>query len=138
MRFTKSVGTATAALLFAATASFSQAPTTPAPAKPKSSAAAKPVASAATATYDRALLKPALLKDQAPETYQVQFETTRGAFTISVTRAWSPLGAARFYNLVKHHYYDTARVSRVVPGFVAQFGISAYPPVTKAWRDAKI
>jgi len=140
MRLTKSVGTAAAALLLAATASFSQAPTTPAPAKPKSStaSAAKPAASAATATYDRALLKPALLKEQAPETYQVQFETTRGDFTITVTRAWSPLGADRFYNLVKHHYFDNARVFRVVPGFVAQFGISAYPPVTKAWRDAKI
>jgi peptidyl-prolyl cis-trans isomerase A (cyclophilin A) len=140
MRFTKSVGIATAALLFAATASFSQAPTTPAPAKPKSSttAAAKPASSTAAATYDRALLKPALLKEQAPATYQVQFQTTRGDFTITVTRAWSPLGADRFYNLVKYHYFDNARVFRVVPGFVAQFGISAYPPVTKAWRDAKI
>jgi peptidyl-prolyl cis-trans isomerase A (cyclophilin A) len=137
MCFTKFLGTA-AAILFAATASFSQTPTTPAPAKPKSSTATAAKPATAAATYDRALLKPALLKEQAPETYQVKFETTRGDFTISVTRAWSPLGADRFYNLVKHHYFDNARVFRVVPGFVAQFGISAYPPVTKAWRDAKI
>lgn len=93
---------------------------------------------ATTSTYDRTLLKPALLKDKAPDTYQVKFETTRGEFTLTVHRDWSPLGADRFYNLVKHHYFDNARVFRVVPGFVAQFGLSAYPPVTAAWRNATI
>lgn len=102
-------------------------------AKPKSTTT-KPAAS----PYDRTLLKPALLKDTAPDTYQVKFETTRGDFTITVTRAWSPNGADRFYNLVKHHYFDNARIFRVVPGFVAQFGLSAYPPVSAAWKDAKI
>jgi len=109
---------------------------TPAPAKPKSTTtAAKP---AAAATTDRALLKPALLKDQAPETYQVKFDTTRGEFTITVTRAWSPLGADRFYNLVKHHYFDNARFFRVLPNFVVQFGLSANPAVTAAWEKATI
>jgi peptidyl-prolyl cis-trans isomerase A (cyclophilin A) len=106
-------------------------------AKPKSttSTAAKP---AAKPSYDKALLKPALLKDTAPDTFQVKFETTRGDFTVTVTRAWAPLGADRFYNLIKHHYFDTARVFRVVPGFVAQFGLSAYPGVTAAWEKATI
>jgi peptidyl-prolyl cis-trans isomerase A (cyclophilin A) len=115
----------------------SQAPaSSPTPAKPKSSTtAAKP---ATTATYDRTLLKPSLLKEQAPATYQVKFDTTRGPFTIIVTRAWAPLGADRFYNLVKHHYFDNAHFFRVVPGFVAQFGLSAYPPVTAAWEKATI
>jgi peptidyl-prolyl cis-trans isomerase A (cyclophilin A) len=109
---------------------------TPAPAKPKSATtAAKP---AAAATTDRALLKPALLKDQAPETYQVKFDTTRGEFTITVTRAWSPLGADRFYNLVKHHYFDNARFFRVLPNFVVQFGLSANPAVNAAWEKATI
>jgi peptidyl-prolyl cis-trans isomerase A (cyclophilin A) len=139
MRFTKSVSITAALFLFAAISAQSQNPATSTPAKPKSSTAtaAKP-ATAATPTYDRSLLKPALLKEQAPATYQVKFETTRGDFTITVTRAWAPLGADRFYNLVKHHYFDGARAFRVLPGFVAQFGISAYPPVTKAWREAKI
>src|SRR5450755_2898057 len=120
--------------------SLAQTPATPAaPAKPKTATTAKPATStAAAATYDRALLRPALLKDHAPETFQVKFETTRGDFTITVTRAWSPLGADRFYNLVKHHYYDDAHFFRVLPGFVAQFGISAYPPVTAAWEKAEI
>jgi len=103
------------------------------PAKPKSTVATKPAA-----TYDRALLKPALLKDQAPETYQVKFDTTRGEFTITVTRAWAPLGADRFYNLVKHHYFDNARFFRVLPNFVVQFGLSANPAVNTAWEKATI
>jgi peptidyl-prolyl cis-trans isomerase A (cyclophilin A) len=89
-------------------------------------------------SYDRALLKPTLLKGKAPEQYQVKFDTTRGEFTLTVTRAWAPLGADRFYNLVKHHFYDNASFFRVVPGFVAQFGISAYPPVTAAWKGTDI
>jgi peptidyl-prolyl cis-trans isomerase A (cyclophilin A) len=138
MRFTKSVRTSAALFLLAAISAYPQTPSTSAPVKPKSSAATAPKPATTTATYDRSLLKPSLLKEQAPDSYQVKFETTRGDFTIAVTRAWAPLGADRFYNLVKHHYFDNARAFRVIPGFVAQFGISAYPPVTKAWRDAKI
>ena len=88
--------------------------------------------------YDRALLRPALLKAKAPEQYQVKFVTTRGEFTLTVTRAWAPLGSDRFYNLVKHHFYDNASVFRVVPSFVAQFGISSYPAVTNAWKGTDI
>jgi len=113
----------------------------PAPAKPKTATAPKAGTAPKTAaarSYDRALLRPALLKDKAPETYQVKFVTTRGEFTVSVTRAWAPIGADRFYNLVKHHFYDNASFFRVVPGFVVQFGISAYPPVAAAWENANI
>src|SRR5215831_15527911 len=80
--------------------------------------AARPKTGAGTARspFDRALLRPAMLKDQAPDTYQVKFETTRGDFTVAVTRAWAPVGADRFYNLVKHHFYNNARFFRVVPG----------------------
>jgi peptidyl-prolyl cis-trans isomerase A (cyclophilin A) len=106
-----------------------------APAKPKASTAPRPRASAA-GTYDRALLRPALLKDKAPDTFQVKFETTRGEFIATITRAWAPIGADRFYNLVKHHFYDNASFFRVVPGFVVQFGLSAYPPVSAAWQRA--
>jgi len=118
--------------------SFPQAPAaTQTPAKPKSTTtAAKPASTACT--YDHTLLKPSLLKDKAPDTYQVTFDTTRGEFTVTVTRAWSPLGADRFYNLVKHHYFDNAHFFRVLPNFVAQFGISACPPVTAAWEKATI
>ena len=88
--------------------------------------------------YDHTLLHPALLKAKAPDTYQVKFVTTKGDFTLTVTRAWSPLGADRFYNLVKHHFYDNAVVFRAVPNFVTQFGISSYPPVSAAWKKTEI
>lgn len=106
------------------------------PAKPKAPAhaARKPAAS----SYDRTLLHPALLKEKAPETFQVKFETTRGDFTMNVTRSWAPIGVDRFYNLVKHHFYDNMVVFRAVPGFVVQFGISSYPPVSAAWENANI
>jgi peptidyl-prolyl cis-trans isomerase A (cyclophilin A) len=142
MRFSKLVSHAAfVAFTFATMGSLAlaQAPaSTPSPtAKPKATTttAAKP---AAAATYDRALLKPALLKDVAPASFQVKFDTSRGEFTMTVTRAWAPLGADRFYNLVKHHYFDNAHFFRVIPDFVAQFGISAYPPVAAAWEKATI
>jgi peptidyl-prolyl cis-trans isomerase A (cyclophilin A) len=108
----------------------------PAPAQPAETASAP--AAVTKQGYDRALLRPASLKEQAPETFRVKFTTTRGDFVVNVTRAWSPMGADRFYNLVKHHFYDNASFFRVVPGFVVQFGISAYPPVAVAWANANI
>lgn len=108
------------------------------PATPQPEAAAAEPAPAPRAGFDRALLRPSGLAEKAPDTYQVKFVTTRGDFTVTVTRAWSPLGADRFYNLVKHHFYDNASFFRVVPGFVVQFGISAYPPVAAAWANANI
>jgi peptidyl-prolyl cis-trans isomerase A (cyclophilin A) len=113
----------------------------PPPAKPKSPTAAPAKAgasSAAKSSYDRALLHPALLKDKAPETYQVKFETSKGDFTVSVTRAWAPLGADRFYNLARHHFFDNESFFRVLTGFIAQFGISAYPALNPVWEKATI
>ena len=140
MCITRFVAFTATLLAFTALPSFSQTQsTTPTPAaKPKPATNATTAKPATAPTYDRALLKPALLKDKAPDTFQVKFETTRGDFTLTVTRSWSPLGADRFYNLVKHHYYDDAPIFRVAANFVAQFGISAYPPVTAAWHTARI
>src|SRR5271169_6488760 len=108
---------------------------TPAPPPPAEQPAATASAPAAAPRpgLDRALLRPALLKEQAPETFKVKFSTTRGDFVVIVNRAWAPIGADRFYNLVKHHFYDSASFFRVVPGFVVQFGISAYPAASAAW-----
>jgi peptidyl-prolyl cis-trans isomerase A (cyclophilin A) len=111
-----------------------------APSQPKASTAPKPGTAATTSAhaYDRALLRPSLLKDQAPEIFQVKFTTTRGDFVVTVTRAWAPLGADRFYNLAKHHFFDNSSFFRVVPGFIAQFGLSSYPPVSAAWENANM
>jgi peptidyl-prolyl cis-trans isomerase A (cyclophilin A) len=89
-------------------------------------------------TTDQALLHPETLKAKAPDVYEVKVTTTKGDFVIQVTRAWAPLGADRFYNLVKHHFYDGCAFFRVVPSFVVQFGLTGNPAVNKAWADASI
>lgn len=86
----------------------------------------------------KSLLNPAGLKETAPETYNVKFDTSAGEFVIKVTRAWAPVGADRFYNLVKNGFYDEARFFRAVPGFMVQFGLHANPAVTKVWQPARI
>ena len=89
---------------------------------------------------DRPLVRPDApeMKTKAPERFRVRFTTSQGDFTISVVRAWAPLGADRFFNLVRNGFYTDAAFFRVLPRFVAQFGISARPEVADAWEDAKI
>jgi len=89
-------------------------------------------------TTDPALLHPATLTAKAPDVFSVQFTTTKGDFVVEVTRAWAPLGADRFYNLVKHGFFTDAAFFRVVPGFIVQFGLSADPAVNKVWHSANI
>jgi peptidyl-prolyl cis-trans isomerase A (cyclophilin A) len=110
---------------------------TPSPAKKPAPAAKSPAAGKAT-PFDPALLHPETLRAKAPDTYDVKFATTAGDFTVRVTRAWAPNGADRFYNLVRHHFYDGAAFFRVLQGFMAQFGRSAYPEVSRAWEQANI
>jgi peptidyl-prolyl cis-trans isomerase A (cyclophilin A) len=74
----------------------------------------------------------------APDLFKVLFETTAGDFVVEVERALAPLGADRFYNLVRNGYYDGVRFFRVVPGFVVQFGLSGDPEISAAWRGARI
>lgn len=90
------------------------------------------------AAAHRSLLNPASLNQKAPARYKVKFTTTQGPFVVEVTRAWAPLGADRFYNLVKNGFYTDATFFRVLPNFVVQFGISAKPPISKAWARATI
>ena len=76
--------------------------------------------------------------EHAPDSYKAKFETSKGDFVVTVTRDWSPLGADRFYTLVKSGFYDGARFFRVLPGFVVQFGIAADSAVTAKWRVANL
>jgi peptidyl-prolyl cis-trans isomerase A (cyclophilin A) len=113
---------------------------TPTPsADPTASAPAVSAAPAQSAApVNPALLKPENAKATAPAKYKVKVTTTKGDFVIEVTRAWAPLGADRFYNLVKLGFLQDLGFFRVVPGFVVQFGIHGDPQVSAAWRDAKI
>ena len=96
--------------------------------------AAKSPASATTAIPD--FHKPADpgFSVQAPDSFRARFSTTKGDVVIEVHRAWAPRGADRFYNLVRSGFYDGVRFFRVMPGFMAQFGIHGDTGVTTAWR----
>ena len=76
--------------------------------------------------------------DAAPDAYTVLLDTSAGIIVIRVTRAWAPAGADRFYNLVRGGFYDGTRFFRVVPKFMAQFGLHGDPAVSAAWKDATI
>ncbi len=102
------------------------------------SAKPSPTHSRTTHMTNSSLMHPATLNEKAPATFDAKFTTTKGDFVVHVTRAWAPLGADRFYNLVKHGFFTDAAFFRVVPGFMIQFGLSADPAISKEWQSARI
>lgn len=72
------------------------------------------------------------------DTVDVRFETTRGPFVVRAIRPWAPIGVDHFLQLVRAGYFDDSRFSRVVPNFIAQFGIAGDPAVTSIWKDHTI
>jgi peptidyl-prolyl cis-trans isomerase A (cyclophilin A) len=103
---------------------------TPAPTKSAAPAAKAPAANP--------LLHPELLKARAPAEFKVKFTTTKGDFVVAVHRDWSPLGADRFYNLVRNRFFTNAAFFRIVPNFIVQFGMPADPKVGAVWQEASI
>jgi peptidyl-prolyl cis-trans isomerase A (cyclophilin A) len=75
---------------------------------------------------------------EAPDRFKVLVETTAGDFLLEVERELAPLGADRFYSLLRNGYYEGVRFFRIVPGFVVQFGLSGDPAVASAWREARL
>jgi peptidyl-prolyl cis-trans isomerase A (cyclophilin A) len=96
-------------------------------------------AAGVSANPNKAKLRtPSQLTEKAPETFKAKFDTSKGVIVIEVHRDWAPLGADRFYNLVKNGFYDDIRFFRVLDNFMAQFGINGDPAVMAAWRGANI
>ena len=89
-------------------------------------------------TRQQALTDPTLVEDRAPEEFHVQFQSTKGEFTIAVHRRWAPNGADRLYNLARIGYFEDVAFFRVVDGFMVQFGLHGQPEVNQAWRAAQI
>ncbi len=81
---------------------------------------------------------PAKLTEKAPDSFKARFETSKGAFTVEVTRSLAPNGADRFYNLVRSGFFKDVEFFRVIAGFMCQFGIHGDPAVAAAWREARI
>ena len=77
-------------------------------------------------------------KEQAPETFKARFETTQGNFDIEATRSLSPKAVDRLYQLIRRDYYKNVAIYRVVPNFVAQFGIYNDSLYNEMWAEYKI
>ena len=84
------------------------------------------------------LMDASALDATAPDTFNVTLQTTKGDVVIAVDRSLAPIGADRFYNLVKNGFFDDCRFFRVVPDFVVQFGLNGSPAVNSVWREARI
>ena len=134
----KNISVALLAIAAIAVPLCAQAPAAQQVAAPKAAATTAPAAKKTTApsspAINRALMHPTLLKAKAPDIFKARFTTTKGDFVIEVHRDWSPLGADRFYNLVKNGLFNHGHFFRVVPGFVVQFGLNPSPAVNKAWE----
>jgi len=74
----------------------------------------------------------------APAVYRIRVEITQGDFVMEVHRDWAPIGADRFYNLVRAGFYDDSRFFRVIAGRFAQFGIAGDPQIAAVWRNQSI
>jgi len=70
-----------------------------------------------------------------PEVFRVKFDTSQGDFMVEANRAWAPRGVDRFHELLRMRYFDQGRFFRVVPGFVAQFGVHRDFKVHDVWRE---
>lgn len=93
---------------------------------------------AAAQAQAQSLTSPSSLKQTAPASYKVKFDTSAGVFVLEVQREWAPIGADRFYNLVKAGFYNDCRFFRVIPNFMVQFGIHGDPAVMNVWRGATL
>jgi peptidyl-prolyl cis-trans isomerase A (cyclophilin A) len=75
---------------------------------------------------------------QAPAVCRILLDTSKGPITLEMRREWAPHGADRFYNLVRHGYYDGARFFRIRAGTWVQFGVNGDPKIAQAWRTRTI
>ena len=70
--------------------------------------------------------------------FDVSVPTGDASFIMNVEPQWAPIGAARFKELVQSKFFDGCRFFRVIPGFMAQIGISGDPALSAEWRSKTI
>ncbi len=86
----------------------------------------------------RPRFKSTLTQEQAPAHFTARFETTKGNFEIESKKEWSPLAVNRLYQLIKHGYFTNMAIYRVIPDYVAQFGIHNDSIVFNAWETSEV
>ncbi|WP_407520593.1 peptidylprolyl isomerase [Lacibacter sp. MH-610] len=79
-----------------------------------------------------------LLKLKCPDTAKAEFITTKGNFIVEIYRQWSPLGADRFYQLIKSGYYNNTILFRVVKDYLVQFGVSEDKTKNIFWQSRNL
>jgi len=62
-------------------------------------------------------------------------EGATGTFVVQTHPEWAPRGVERFEALVESNFFEGCRSFRVLPGFIAQFGINGDPQVQAKWRN---
>ena len=102
------------------------------------STAASTPSTPAAATPQSLLAGPSATPVQSPDSFRVVIETSKGPITIAVTRALSPRGADRLYELVSRGYFTDLRFFRHVPGFIVQFGMHGDPAINAVWEKAAL
>jgi len=101
-------------------------------------AAAMVLVIAAAAACGGSKEKDATPAGPAPDSFRVAFTTSKGTFVVEARRAWAPAGADRFYALTRAGFFDDNRFFRVIPGYIAQFGINDKKSVNERWDDKPI
>ena len=91
-----------------------------------------------TTSAPKNAVKKAAPRPTTPELYRVKFATTHGDFVVEVHTDWAPIGAGRFYSLVRQHFFTNEAFFRIVPNFIVQWGLSPLPAVNKTWEKANL
>jgi len=110
----------------------------PLPASRRYSGAGSPGIEARPPSDQRERPRQKVASHTAPAIFSVAFHTTNGDFILQVHRDWAPRGADRFYTLVTSGYYQGNAFFRVLPHFVAQWGLSPTPALSAAWNQRRL
>ena len=84
-------------------------------------------------SFAQVITDQSMLMAHAPATFHALFRTTKGDFSIEVTREWSPAGADRLYQLLMTGFYNQNALFRVQKSYVVQFGIGNIKEVNFFW-----
>ena len=90
------------------------------------------------AVFTMALRLLCILGVAAGSLQHVACTSTAGDFVIELDEELSPLGVARFIDLVQASFFDDQILYRVIPGFLVQFGVAADPGVMARWNDKRM
>lgn len=91
-----------------------------------------------TTSCSKGLFNEKWTKQEAPKYFKARFETTQGNFDIEAKREWSPKAVDRLYQLIKSDFYTDVAIFRVVPNFVAQFGIHNNKTLNESWAKFRV